>query len=345
MLAKPVGDCRVGSAVSVHGPLGDWSIFRRKRVFFGQTLGRKHGPVPFPRRKGDSPIFAAVKPIRVVMFPSPRKLGQSPVNGYDRPAEKDFARIADKIKIIRPVEESNPSGETPMGLKLLDLALTVEDTFGFSIPDEDAVELRTLGKAYEYVLSHRLHAKWQACLTNVAFYKIQRAMMLVLHVPREQVQRSSPLSAVLSSRRRRAWRTIQERTGLRLPQLRRPTWVTASAVLATVGLAIAVPMLCSLGLFNGAVLVGLLTAFVAGHGFYWLTEPLTFQFQPDCTTVGQLAAATMARNYRALLEESGKCANDAEAWEMLRSIIVRQLGVRPGDLTKETDFTQDIKAA
>ena len=232
-----------------------------------------------------------------------------------------------------------------MGLKLLELTLTVEDTFGFSIPDEDAVELRTLGRAYEYVLSHRLHAKWQACLTNVTFYKIQRAMMLVLHVPREQVQMSSPLSAVLPWRRRRAWSSIQEKTGLRLPQLRRPTWVTVSAVLATFGLAIAVPLLFSLGLFSGAVVVGILTAFVAGRGLYWLTEPLAFQFQPDCTTVGQLAAATMARNYRALMEESGKSANDAEAWEMLRSIIVKQLGVRPSDLTKETDFTQDMNAA
>jgi hypothetical protein len=32
-----------------HGLAGDWSIFRREDVFFGQTVGRKHGPVPFPR--------------------------------------------------------------------------------------------------------------------------------------------------------------------------------------------------------------------------------------------------------------------------------------------------------
>ena len=69
-------------AVTVHGSRGDWSIFRREGVFFGSTVGRKHGPVPFPRRKGDSPIFAAVKPIHVATFPAPRKLGQSPVNGY-----------------------------------------------------------------------------------------------------------------------------------------------------------------------------------------------------------------------------------------------------------------------
>ena len=52
-------------------------------MVFGSTVGRKHGPVPFSRRKGDSPIFATVKPIRVPTFSSPRKLGQSAVNGYN----------------------------------------------------------------------------------------------------------------------------------------------------------------------------------------------------------------------------------------------------------------------
>ena len=32
--------------------MGDWSIFRREDVFFGSTVGRKHGPVPFARQNG-----------------------------------------------------------------------------------------------------------------------------------------------------------------------------------------------------------------------------------------------------------------------------------------------------
>ena len=35
---------------TVHGLAGDGSIFRPKDAFCGQTVGRKHGPVPFPRR-------------------------------------------------------------------------------------------------------------------------------------------------------------------------------------------------------------------------------------------------------------------------------------------------------
>ena len=38
------------------GPVGDRSIFRREIVFGENHVGRKHGPVPFTRRRGDSPL-------------------------------------------------------------------------------------------------------------------------------------------------------------------------------------------------------------------------------------------------------------------------------------------------
>jgi hypothetical protein len=76
-----VGQCG-GMMVTVHGLAGDWSIFRREITFYQKNVGRKHGPVPFPRREGDSPIFAAVKHFLNTTPLVPRKSGQSPVNGY-----------------------------------------------------------------------------------------------------------------------------------------------------------------------------------------------------------------------------------------------------------------------
>ena len=64
------------------GLAGDWPIFRPKGAFHGQPVGRKHGPVPFTRRKGDSPIFAAVKRFPKATSLAPRKLGRSPAKGY-----------------------------------------------------------------------------------------------------------------------------------------------------------------------------------------------------------------------------------------------------------------------
>ena len=54
LLAPPGQTCQV----TVHGPAGDWSIFRPKDSFYEKNESRKHGPVPLPA-EGDSPIFAA----------------------------------------------------------------------------------------------------------------------------------------------------------------------------------------------------------------------------------------------------------------------------------------------
>ena len=61
--ARPCGRCcaeAVRAPTTAHAPAGDWSIFRRERPFGPCACRRKHGPVPFPRRKGDSPIFSAI---------------------------------------------------------------------------------------------------------------------------------------------------------------------------------------------------------------------------------------------------------------------------------------------
>jgi len=78
--------------VTVHGPAGDWSIFRPKAVIAGKNESRKHGPVPLPA-EGDSPIFAAKDGSLQSTPPPPRKLGQSPVNGHFASNSESVARV------------------------------------------------------------------------------------------------------------------------------------------------------------------------------------------------------------------------------------------------------------
>jgi hypothetical protein len=221
-------------------------------------------------------------------------------------------------------------------MRLAPLIVRVEDTFGFSIPDEDAASLSTVGKLYDYVLEHRFHGKQSARLSRIAFHKIQRALMSAQESPRKDLPASMDLAMVARTHRRRLWRIMEKATGLRLPQLRRPAWVMAGAIVATFGLAIAVPMLLSLGPFNGAILLGFLAAVVGGRFLAWFTELLAFEFQSDCTTVGQLATATLARNYRAIVEEANTQTSDAEVWERLQIVVAEQLGVPPRYITKQT---------
>ena len=64
-----------------------------------------------------------------------------------------------------------------MELDSVELVLEVEDAFGFSIPDEDAAGLTTVGKLYDYVLAHRFRGKQDACLSSMTFYKLRRGLM------------------------------------------------------------------------------------------------------------------------------------------------------------------------
>jgi hypothetical protein len=47
------------------------------------------------RRKGDSPIFAALKPFRLATSLAPQKSGQSPVKGYEN--ARQFCNKCGKI--------------------------------------------------------------------------------------------------------------------------------------------------------------------------------------------------------------------------------------------------------
>lgn len=230
-------------------------------------------------------------------------------------------------------------------MERLELIATVEDAFGFTIPEEHAQALNTAGRLCEYVLAQRFHGKPAECLSRIAFHKMQRALMSVLRVQKEAVRPSTELSALIPRRRRRAWREMQHATGLRLPQLRRPQWATAAAAFTTLVLAAAAPRLLSIAPFRGGGLLAIFTAFAAAHGFVWLTAPLAFRFQPDCTTAGQLAAATLARNYRSFVEQSSKTVADSDVWNTLQWIVARHLGVRPCEIGKQTDFTQRLRSA
>jgi hypothetical protein len=229
-----------------------------------------------------------------------------------------------------------------MDFDLGDLVPEVENTFGFSIPPEDAAGLTTMDKLHDYVLAHRFHGKRDACVSSIVFYKIRRALMSVLQIPRDAMRVSTDLSAIIPKRRRRTWRAIERTTGLRLPFLRRPSWVVTVATLAAIGLGIATPVLLGLKPFHGGVAVAVLSTGVFAYVLFWLTEFLAYEFPPEVATVGQLAKAILARNYQPLIAEFRKSPTDAEIWEILQRIIGRQLRVGPNQLTNKTDYAEDV---
>lgn len=228
-----------------------------------------------------------------------------------------------------------------MGLDGVELVMEVEETFGFSIPDEDAEVLDTVGKLYDYILAHRLQGREQGCLSSVAFYKVRRALMSVCGIARRDVQLSLDLSTVIPRRRRRVWSDLQTTLELRLPELKRPVWAKAFAVAAACGLTAATAVLLAGRWGIGGAIFSVFVIMPIGIAFEWITRPLAVELRPEFSTVGCLAKAILQKNYGVISDEYNR-VNADEVWNTLRTMIADQLGVRPEEVTKEANFVKDL---
>jgi acyl carrier protein len=234
-----------------------------------------------------------------------------------------------------------------MDREILRILPHVEDAFGFGVPDGDAAQLNTVGQLYDYVLGHRYceDQDQDPCLNSIAFFRIRRAMTSILRIPRDAVQESTTLSSVIPNHRRRTWRAIEKETGFRLPMLRRPHRIVMMATLAAIGLGVSVPLSFGLTPLHGATVVAIFTIAAFGYLFCRLTEPFAFLLPPGVDTVGELAKATLARNYQPILAESKESATDAEVWDEVRRIVAEQLGLSPGEITGEMELSKHLIAS
>jgi hypothetical protein len=227
---------------------------------------------------------------------------------------------------------------------LFEILPAVEDVFGLAVPDDDVDRLNTVGKLYHYVLAHRLSRDQEpdACLITIAFRKIQRTLMTILRLPREEVQESTQLSSIISGHRRKTWRAIEKETGFHLPILRRPRRVVMTATLAAIGLGVWIPLSLGLKPLQGANVVAIISMAGFGYLFYRLTAPVAHEFPPDLDTVGDLVKATLARNYQPILAEAKRTATDADVWDTLRHIIAVQMGFPPSEITGDMEFSRHL---
>ena len=229
-----------------------------------------------------------------------------------------------------------------MGLDGVELVMEVEETFGFSIRDEDAATFYTVGQLYDYILTHRFEGRQQGCLTSVAFYKLRRALMSVLGIARNDIRATSDLNAIIPARRRHVWSVLQSAIGLRLPDLVRPGWVKALATAAGCALVFAIFVSHWARVeVTGAVWSDFLVMVAINYILYQGTKPLAVMFQTEFTTVGGLTKCILQKNYGAISDSCNR-ANAEEAWNTLRALIAEQLGVRPEDVTKEARFVEDL---
>jgi hypothetical protein len=206
----------------------------------------------------------------------------------------------------------------------------------------DYVELVTVGDFYNLLLTKiPRNASAAGCLTSAAFYRLRRGLVERFGADRKQIRPATLLETVVPRRnRRKEWKALSTALELKLPGLDvMPGWLFATVVVVSLSGA------CWAGWrwtsFPAALGSGLVL-YVAGSV---LSLPLLVDF--GVPTVGELAERVAALNRGRLAavnraKPDGMPWTDVQAWNRLRQVFVRQVGVDIEDITPEEEIRRGL---
>jgi acyl carrier protein len=110
-----------------------------------------------------------------------------------------------------------------VGLDSVELVLAVEEEFGITIDDADAISLNTPRVVADYVASRlgTLSIDNGRCLSQAAFYRIRSVLVRQFGAMRQDVRPASPIDHFLKDNRRQQWHKLASSIeATQLPQLR-----------------------------------------------------------------------------------------------------------------------------
>jgi acyl carrier protein len=225
-----------------------------------------------------------------------------------------------------------------MGLDLVELEMEIEDAFDIKIADEEYVGLETVGQVFDY-LCHRLNAQAaQACTTQSTFYRLRAAMIQTLGLDRHLLRPDVALDALLPPRNwHREWNRLTDSSGLRLPKLKLSDTKTDWEILILlIGLTLA-----GFGLLHSVsaaccIVVG--SFFLAG-----LASPRSSSGE-SFLTAGMSLREVVERIEVPDPSIISSRWTDEQVWLKLKQAVVKVLGVKPHEVTLQSDFVKDLGA-
>ncbi|MFC1707270.1 phosphopantetheine-binding protein [Planctomycetota bacterium] len=232
-----------------------------------------------------------------------------------------------------------------MGLDLVELVMSVEETFGISIPDDDAVGIGTVGQLHDYVVAKRFANLPETCLSSRAFYILRRAINGATGVDRRDLRPSTAVENLLPRESRRyLWNQVSSRADLRLPDLEpgRALWLIIAAI-AGAGFAGTLSVVVPHTSAVAAGLCGVVSALIVVVALLLITQSRHTAFPAGITTLRELTARVLTLNYGELAKREGTWSQ-AEVWATVQALVVEQLGVKLEHVTRDAHFVYDLGA-
>lgn len=222
----------------------------------------------------------------------------------------------------------------------------IQDSFSIQFGEEGPFP-KTVGELCDRVIEKLKGARTSKCLTSITFYRVRRALVAGLELDRNGVAPSAMLAPLLARGpgRRRQWKDLERRTGLRFPALTHPSSMTAGMLIIAIGFATRFAFegwevrssFVSLPVLLASWLLSLILSIVADG----MTQRLVWGIPRNCKTVGDLVRVIMAKNYGTLADEAGGW-NEKEVWKALRLFIADEISIAPDKITPATSFPDGL---
>ncbi len=220
-----------------------------------------------------------------------------------------------------------------MGLDTVELIISVEDRFGIHLPDREAETIVTVGDLYHSILGRLYSRPGPRCKTQHAFYRLRAALPQHLRSGfRIDVGLRNWLATPAAYPIYQNW---QRDVALSLPPLAVPSWFTGLRVvttLLTVGAVLYVtctqPLLLPLALLAFGLTI---------KAFDYLDDRLR-TLLPDTSVRAFTERFTVMHHARLL----PTLHNDREVYDLLKVLIVEQLGVDPAEVHPGASFSYDL---
>jgi acyl carrier protein len=234
-----------------------------------------------------------------------------------------------------------------MGLDTVELVMRIEEEFSIEILDAELSSIKTVDDLYRLVIS-KLHVGSSTRISN-AFYRLRRAMMACLGLPRSAIRPATKLAVILPKPTRiAAWRSLAEITGLRFPKLLHPRWVRDTIRVLTGAVTIAflawmiewsrpwgllwLPLIALTGVVAVAVLNGLYAM------TRWLARELPVR------RVGELAESLLSLNFSEFSADviENQVFSAQEVWLQIVHIISEQMSIDRQEIAPDSRMVEDL---
>lgn len=223
----------------------------------------------------------------------------------------------------------------------LDVIRDVESVFGIRITDREAEATLTVGQLYDLIQAKCPGAdRTQACLSQIAFYRLRRALA---PADKAAITPQTPIAVVRAVDPHsigRAWKELSRRSGLTLPILETPSHSSALSLYAIRGIVVAIGSVAFffalIDVFRLPAIIFLLTApllaIMVGSLFHHVYGDIPRRIQ----TIGDLAREAAGYSFSEAFK-SHPTGGPADRWQALTAVL-RRISGHKSAITRDTTF-------